>query len=384
MKKLISKVAYHRLFIKKWIKAEILFCVTFSLAVATTIVFSFDTKKLIGAVSFIDFRLLSLMLCLMLIMQGFIKIGVFNVLSQKILSKIQTTRLLSITLILICFFTATFFTNSVALISFIPFTILVYSAVGWKQKLVYVVALETIAANLGGMLTPIGNSQNLFLFSNFDITLASFLLITVPLGVLGLAVVILVCCVLPSRNLKLNFPQKQVISSKLKLAIYSGMFLTFILVVLRVLPWQYIALIIVGYFLVLETKSMLTVDWFLIFTIACFFIISYNLQQSQVLQVFLKTVVLDNEFIISVILSQFISNMPTAILISSFTDNIKAVLIATNIASFGTLVASLGNLVAYKLFAKSQPSGALKYLKIFSILNGVMFVILLFFSKSML
>ena len=352
--------------VKEFLKSEIVLVISFILAVISAF-FITPSKTYID---YIDFRTLGLLFCLMTVMAGFNRLGIFKFVAEKMLSKIKSINGLSLILGLLCFFSSMFITNDVALITFVPFTVTALKLSGKMDKLIWIVTIETVAANLGSMLTPIGNPQNLYLFSAFHMSLGDFILTILPYALLSLILILISCMFTGKGTIDAQSTKNSNDFSKLHICVYSILFLLALLTVLRVIPYIVTVLITVAVILIFDRKVILKVDYSLLFTFIFLFIFIGNLGEIKPISDFLKNIVNGNEVLVGVLSSQIFSNVPATILLSKFTENAKDLLIGVNLGGLGTLIASMASLISFKFVAKEKVSTG-KYILIFTIMNIV-------------
>lgn len=337
-----------------------------------------------GYIEYIDFRVLALLFCLMLVVAGMQGIGVFNYLGDRLLQKVRSTRQLTLLLVALCFFSGMFITNDVALITFVPFAVMVLTMAGQESLLIPVVVLQTIAANLGSMLTPIGNPQNLYLYSAFEVPIGTFLLYMLPLTaasalLLALAVLFLKDHPLHPQNRSSScasgspVPQRP---HKGKLAAFLLLFAVCLACVVRILPWPVMLAVLGISILFLDRSLFAKVDYFLLLTFVCFFLFIGNMEQIPAIADFLRSFIEKRELLLGVLFSQFISNVPAAILLSGFTENVRALLYGVNVGGLGTLIASLASVISFRLYGNSKGASKGAYAKAFTLYNLVFLLIL--------
>lgn len=361
MKSLINKI-------RNFIKAEAVLCISGAAAILTMFIIPPSKEYL----SYLDFRVLALLLCLMAVVAGFNKIGLFLSLSERLLTKVKNTRTLSFVLILLCFFSSMWITNDVALITFVPFAIMILSITGLKRYMIPVIVLQTVAANLGSMLTPVGNPQNLYLYSKYNVSIDDFLQITLPytaLSLVFLCVVILLTIKKETLSFELQGKQKTDKRTPLLLTMYTLLFLLCLLSVLRILDYRIALVIVVVCTLIFDRSVLWKIDYSLLLTFVFFFIFVGNLGNISVFKEFLSGLLTGRELTVSIAASQVISNVPAAVLLSVFTDNHKALILGTNLGGLGTLIASLASLISYKFYCKTEKAKPGRYLGIFTIVN---------------
>lgn len=339
--------------------------------------------------NYIDFRVLTLLFCLMSVVAGFQSTGLFDAISNTLLRKAHSIPQLAFILILITFFGSMFVTNDVALLAFVPLSLLVLEQAKndspsfqpyYSNSLIVLVVLQTIAANVGSTLTPIGNPQNLYLYSLSGFSLPTFFYYTTPLTVLSLLLLILACrfC-FP----KIRMKAPNTVAPTLKkrpLIVYSVLFLLCLLTVAHLLAWQVLFILVLCTLLVYCRSLLRCVDYGLLATFVCFFIFIGNLGQINIIKQWLETIITGQELIVSALVSQVISNVPAAVLLSSFTSSYSALLLGVNIGGLGTLIASLASLISWKQYTNCTDSNPKRYLLVFTVYNVLFFLCLLLFA----
>ncbi len=333
------------------IKSETVLVISWILAVVSMF-FVTPSKEYI---SYIDFKTLGLLLSLMFVVAGLKECRVFEKIGNELLMRTSKLKGLKVVLVFLCFILAMLITNDVALITFVPFTIYVLKEAGYEKSICFVVILQTIAANLGSMLTPFGNPQNLYLFSEYKMTAGQFFSITGPYVALA-GILLFVCCIFGKKeeDKKIENIEKVEID-KSKTIVYSVMFCVCIATVFGVMPYYITLGIVLLLALILDRKLYAKVDYSLILTFVGFFIFIGNMGKIEVIHTFLSEAMKGREILISIVSSQFISNVPAALLLSSFTDRYDLLLVGLNIGGLGTLIASMANLISYKIYAKEYP-----------------------------
>lgn len=355
--------------IKELIKNEIVLILSFVLAVFSA--FFVTPNK--GYLDYIDFRTLGLLFCLMSVMAGLNNLGVFKLIAEKMLSKVKSITGISLILSLLCFFSSMVITNDVALITFIPFTITTLKLSGRMDKLIWIVTTETIAANLGSMITPIGNPQNLYLFSAFNMSIGDFLTTILPYALLSLFLVVISCLIAGKGKINSEQIENKYCFSKLLIGVFLSLFILSLLTVFRVIPYVITVIITIITLLIFDKKTILKVDYSLLFTFVFLFIFIGNLGEIKPISDFLKNIVNGNEVIVGIVSSQVFSNVPAAILLSNFTENAKDLLIGVNLGGLGTLIASMASLISFKFVVKEKVSTG-KYILTFTILNIIFLI----------
>lgn len=325
---------------------------------------------------YIDLRTLALLYCLMVVVAGLRRAGVFAVLSDVLLRKAGNVRQISLILVLLCFFSAMFVTNDVALLTFVPFAVSVLLLAGQSRWLILVVVLQTIAANLGSMLTPVGNPQNLYLYSRYGLSMGDFLRVTAPFWLLSLGVCALLCLPIRREALTVDIGERPRVNRG-KFRLYGLLFLLCLAVVLRLFDWPVLLGILVAVLLVFDRKMLLSADFMLLLTFVCFFVFSGNLARIPAVNELLRSLLTGRELLVSAAVSQIISNVPAALLLSGFTDNARALLLGVNIGGLGTPVASLASLISLKLYSHAENATPGRYMAVFLGLNFALLALLL-------
>lgn len=335
--------------------------------------------------SYINVRVLAILFGLMLIVAALGHIGTFDVLTNKLLSKVKTYRGISLLMSLLSFFLSMFLTNDVSLVTLVPFAIMVLAPFGENRKLMFTLIIMTVAANLGSMLTPIGNPQNLYLYDNYKIALPEFLLLMIPYSALSLAMIVALTFILVKGSDRLP-PLKNTEVKKLsfvKLLIYFALFVLNILTVVGYVHFLISLGVTVAAMLIMDRNSFKKADYNLLATFVFFFILIGNIGRIDAITGALSGLVSSYPVPAAILSSQIISNVPAAMLLSAFTDDGKSLIIGTNLGGLGTLIASMASLITYRFHAKfskelKEKTGGKQdnYILNFTIINIVMLVIL--------
>lgn len=365
-------------YIIQFITKETVVFISLLLAVVSCFFVTPDKEYL----NYIDFRTLSILLCLMLVMAGLRQLGVFEKIGIYMLEKTSSIKSLTFVLVFLCFFFSMLITNDVALITFIPFTIEVLIMAGLEQYMIPIIVFQTIAANLGSMLTPIGNPQNLYLYSLSNMSLNSFFMLMLPFTVVSffcLFICILLRIGKEPTEVLINHEITIGLREKKKIVMYIFLFILSLTTVARKLHYLIVLAITLFVLVLLDRQTIKKADYYLLLTFIFLFIFIGNLGRIPEISKWLEHVVKGNELITSILASQGTSNVPAAILLSGFTDNIKSLILGTNLGGLGTLIASMASLISYKFFAKSQSSSRLKYIGSFTFYNIIFLGVLLVF-----
>jgi len=377
------------------------------LAVATVlaIVSAFVVPPSAAYWDYIDWHVLGLLLSLMIIMAGLQKTGFFDAIGAALLSKTNSTRQLAFLLVFLCFFFSMLITNDVALFTFVPFAIIMLKKCRQEKMLIPVLVLQTIAANLGSMLTPIGNPQNLYLYNLSGMGMGEFMGVMLPYTIIAgvlLVIAILICCKnepitevaitsasdaqseTAAEN-ELTAEERKALEEKaalekgrnlIKNTVYITLFVLSLCVVAHLIPFEMVLLAVLLLVFNMDRKVLTQVDYCLLLTFIAFFIFTGNMGNIAVVRDTLQQLVAGRELAIGVIASQAISNVPAALLLSGFTGNYRELLIGVNLGGLGTLIASMASLISYKLFAKEYNDQKGKYFLWFTIANVIFLAIL--------
>ena len=364
--------------IKLFCKAQPVLVIAFIAAVITMFIVPPDGEY----AGYCNRTVLIQLFSLMFAVAGLRSTGIFEKLTDIILKKAGNIRKLCLMFIIICFFSSMLVTNDVALITFAPLTILTFEHIKDEKSRIVTIVLETAAANLGSMLTPVGNPQNLYLYDTYRLTAYEFVRTMLPAGVLGIILLILFTFILPKTSCRTHEGSISEINIK-NTAVYAVLFAVCLMTVFRFIP-DYICLIaavMVG--LVCDRKLLVKVDYALLFTFVCFFVFVGNIARIEAVSTFFSGVLSGREVLVSALLSQIISNVPAAVMLSGFTDEGTRLLLGVNIGGLGTIIASLASLISYQFYRKSENAQSGRYMLMFSAINFSMFAIMLVFGIVM-
>ncbi len=366
--------------IVEFLKSEIVLTVALVLALVSMFFVLPDAEY----AGYIDFRTLSILFCLMAVMVGMQESGVFRFTAEKLLVKVKNTTQLVLILVMLCFVFSMFITNDVALITFVPFTFIVLRMLGEeaeKHLMIPVVVFQTIAANLGSMLTPMGNPQNLYLYGKSEMGLGSFLVLMLPYTFLSMVLLLLCGIWLGKKSgdgkVKVDLAEKTSLRGREKeLFRYGILFVVSLLTVAHVLDYIICLVIVLAAFLIWDRPLFKKVDYALLLTFIGFFVFIGNMGRVPFFNELLQKLVAGNEVVTAVLSSQVISNVPAALLLSGFTNNVEGLIVGTNLGGLGTLIASMASLISYKYVAKENKCSKGAYFGYFTVAN-VLFLVLL-------
>ena len=331
--------------------------------------------------SYIDWDVLMLLFSLMAVFAGLSKSGLFQGLARRLLAGERNFRGLSLILVLLPFFFSMLVTNDVALIAFVPFTVLILSLAGQNHCLIYIIVLQTVGANLGSMLTPSGNPQNLYLYSFYQIPAGDFFAVTLPVVLLSLLTLAAAALFVPRTRVQVCLDGVSGEQSKKGLLFYGLLFLLCLGGVFRWVPVWAVFLICLAFLLCYDRILLRNVDLGLLATFVCFFIFAGNLGNIPAVRNVLAAWMERNACLTAAAASQVMSNVPAAIVLSAFTDNWRALLLGVDIGGLGTPIASLASLIAFQFYLKTPNARALRFLLVFTAANGIGLVVLMLFSR---
>lgn len=333
-----------------------------------------------GYLSYLDPRVLCLLFALMAVVQGFESCGLFRLLSIRLLTGRRPLPLLVLLFSLLPFFLAMLVTNDVALIACVPFTLLLLRQAGESRLAIRVCVLQTLAANLGSMVTPVGNPQNLYLYSYYSLSAGEFFAVVLPLALVSLVFVSLGALLLSPRRTVEIAPGARETIPKRRLLVYGLLFFLCLLSVFRLLHYAIAAGAVLLYQLTCDRLALRKADYCLLLTFACFFVFSGNLGRIAPVRALLETLLCRSTLLCSVLASQCISNVPAAILLSGFTSDWNGLLAGVNIGGLGTPIASLASLISLKYYLREPGARIGRYLLLFTAANSAGLILLLGFQ----
>lgn len=363
--------------IRHFLAKEPVLCVAAGCAVLTMFLVPPDKEYL----HYIDFRVLCLLLCLMAVVAGLKAIGLFHWLTYQLLHRIRSGHALSVTLIMLPFFSSMFVTNDVALIIFVPFTLMLLEQLGCRKSIIPVTVFQTVAANLGSMATPVGNPQNLYLYAFYNLGIREFFSVTIPLTAVSLVLLAVAAIPLLPKELPRQELKEATIRSTGHLLTYLALFMLCLLTVFRVVPYPVTTAITVIVLFLTDRKLLQEIDFMLLLTFVCFFTVSENLGRMDTVRTFLQRLLVSNTLLTAVGTSQIISNVPAAVVLSGFTDQWRQLLSGVNIGGLGTPIASLASLITIKFYMRWPNSNILRFLGFFTAVNVITLVLLLLFAQ---
>lgn len=348
----------------KFVQKNVVVLVAFAAAVITSFLIPVD-KEYLG---YFDFKTLTCLFCVLAVVCALKNIRFFYILAQKIVQKFRNARLAVLALVYITFIGSMLIANDMALLTFLPLGYFVLSSTKKERYMAFTYIMQNIAANLGGMLTPFGNPQNLYLYTRFGIPDIEFVQIMLPPFLLSVSL-ITVCCLIFVKPEPLEISDKPATLPPVRTVLYLLLFALSIIIVFRIIPYQVGLIVIPGALLFLDRKALKSVDYGLLLTFVFFFIFSGNMARITWVQNLFSYLLEKSTLLVSVLSCQFISNVPTAILLSQFTENYRELLLGVNIGGVGTLIASLASLITYREYVNRNPGKTKYYILMFTAYN---------------
>lgn len=360
-----------------FVRKNTVMVIAFFAAAMTTIFVPIDAHY----IGYFDFKTLTCLFCVLAVVCALKDIRFFYMLARRIVHLFRNARLSILALVYITFIGSMLIANDMALLTFLPLGYLVLATTGKEKYMPFTFIMQNIAANLGGMLTPFGNPQNLYLYTKFSIPNAEFVSIMAPPFTLAVALITASCLIFVKPD-ALEVPDEEISLPPLRTALYIALFALAIAIVFRGIPYWIGLVVIPLVLLFVDRKALLEVDYPLLLTFVFFFIFAGNMGRIDAVRSFFSLLEKDT-LTFSTLSCQFISNVPSAILLSQFTDNYRALLVGVNIGGVGTLIASLASLITFREYVKHNPGKAGSYIAQFSAFNFSFLFVLLSFMKAL-
>lgn len=347
-------------------------------ALITMVIVPPDAKYL----EYIDFKTLCCLFATLLVVCALKNIRFFTFIARKIVHSTPNLRICVLALLYITFIGSLFIANDMALITFLPLGYFVLSDTGNEKYMPWVFVLQNISANLGGMLTPFGNPQNLYIYNKFKIPTLEFMKIMVLPFLLAVLMLTLSVLFFPKTKMEFTIDESadKITLSPKRTSIYLVLFALSILAVFNILSYYVATIIIFVGILILDRRATLKVDYPLLLTFLMFFIFAGNMSRIDVIRDFMSSLLDKSTLVVSALSCQVISNVPSAVLLSQFTTNYKELLLGVNIGGTGTIIASLASLITLSEYSRCQPNGKKRYFAIFTLLNVIFLAVLLAFA----
>lgn len=356
------------------LKKNIVLCIAVIAAGITSILVPVD-RAYIG---YFDFKTLTCLFCVLAVVCALKNINFFYMLARKVIEIFKNARMSVLGLVYITFIGSMLIANDMALLTFLPLGFLVLTTTGKEKYMAFTFIMQNIAANLGGMLTPFGNPQNLYLYSHYEIPDAEFVRIMAPPFLLSV-VLITLCCIVFVKKEPLTLPNEKITVDPKKASLYLVLFALAIVIVFRVIPYWIGLVVIPAVLLIVDRKALRMVDYGLLFTFVFFFIFAGNMARIEAVRELFSMLLTKSTLLFSVLSCQCISNVPSAILLSQFTENYRDLLVGVNIGGAGTLIASLASLITFREYVKHNPGKTGYYIGLFSAFNFSFLTILTVF-----
>ena len=373
---IISRVIWmDRVFLPKRIlnffKKNIEMSIAMFAAIVTSL-FVFPDKEYLG---YFDFKTLTCLFCVLAVVCALKNIKFFYILAKKIVMLFKNARMAVLALVYITFIGSMLIANDMALLTFLPLGYFVLTTTDKQKYMAFTFIMQNIAANLGGMLTPFGNPQNLYLYSKFNIPNIEFMTIMAPPFIISI-LLITICCIIFVKPEPLSIRDEKTKLPPVRVVIYLLLFALAIAIVFRGIPYLLGLVIIPLTLLFIDRKALKMVDYPLLMTFVFFFIFSGNMSRIEAVQNFFGFLLEKSTLVFSILSCQIISNVPSAILLSQFTENYKDLLLGVNIGGTGTIIASLASLITFRQYAVHNPDKVGHYMKLFSAFNFSFLIIL--------
>lgn len=372
-----AELSKNNLISKSWkfTKTNAVMFIAFFAAVVTSFFVPPDAEYL----GYFDFRTLTCLFCVLAVVCALKNINFFYMLARKIIRLFKNTRMSILALVYITFLGSMLIANDMALLTFLPLGYYVLASTNKKKYMAFTFIMQNIAANLGGMLTPFGNPQNLYLYSKYEIDNFEFMGIMAPDFALSVALITLCCFIFVKKEPLLISDEKLMLEPK-KTLLYLALFALSIVIVFRGIPY-WIGLIIVPPVLIFaDRKALKAVDYGLLFTFVFFFVFAGNMARIEAVRSLFSFLLEKSTLVFSILSCQVISNVPSAILLSQFTGNYQELLVGVNIGGVGTLISSLASLITFREYVKHNPGKTGYYIAMFSAFNFGFLIILTGFS----
>ena len=354
-----------------FVKKNAVVCIALAAAIITSFIIPVD-KEYVG---YFDYKTLTCLFCVLAVVCALKNINFFYMLARKVVQLFKTARMSVLALVYITFIGSMLIANDMALLTFLPLGYFVLTTTKKEKYMAFTFIMQNIAANLGGMLTPFGNPQNLYLYSKYEIPNLEFMAIMAPPFILSVAIITL-CCIIFVKPEPLSLSDERIVLSPWRTVVYLLLFALSIVIVFRGIPYWIGLIVIPIALLILDRKALGMVDYGLLFTFVFFFILAGNKARIDDVRNLFSMLLEKSTLLFSVISCQCISNVPSAILLSQFTENYQDLLVGVNIGGVGTLIASLASLITFREYVKHNPGKTGYYIGLFSLFNFGFLIIL--------
>ena len=357
-----------------FLRQNVVMLVALAAAVVTCFIVPPDKAYL----DYFDIKTLTCLFCVLAVVCALKNIQFFYILAKKIVQCFRNARMAILALVYITFIGSMLIANDMALLTFLPLGYLVLSSTGKQKCMAFTFVIQNIAANLGGMLTPFGNPQNLYLYTKFAIPTGEFMQIMLLPFVVSV-VLITVCCLFFVKPEPLEVADEKVRLPFWRTALYLALFVLAIAIVFRSIPYWIGLIIIPAVLIFVDRNALKMVDYPLLLTFVFFFVFAGNMARIELVRGIFSGLLEKSTLLFSILSCQFISNVPSAILLSQFTDNYRELLLGVNIGGVGSLIASLASLITFREYTSHNPGKTGYYMRVFTMLNLLFLVVLVLF-----
>ena len=358
--------------ISRFLHKNVVLAIATVAAIVTSLIVPPDAEYL----GYFDLKTLTCLFCTLACICALRNIRFFVILAHRIIKLCKNAKLCVLTLVYITFIGSMVLANDMALLTFLPLGYMALKSTGKEKCMAFTFVMQNIAANLGGMLTPFGNPQNLYIYSKFNIPTDEFMGIMVLPFAVSIAVITL-CCLIFVKSEPLSLKDDDAPICRWRAIVYLVLFALSIVIVFRLIPYQVGLVVVPAALLFLDRKALKKVDYPLLLTFCMFFVFAGNMARISLVRDLFESLLSLNTLVVSALSCQFISNVPSAVLLSQFTENYKELLLGVNIGGAGTLIASLASLITFREFTANNPGKTKQYLLIFSAFNFGMLALLL-------
>ena len=372
-----AELSKNNLISKSWkfTKKNAVMFIAFFAALITSFFVPPDAEYL----GYFDFRTLTCLFCVLAVVCALKNINFFYMLARKIIRLFKNTRMSILALVYITFLGSMLIANDMALLTFLPLGYYVLASTNKKKYMAFTFIIQNIAANLGGILTPFGNPQNLYLYSKYEIDNFEFIGIMAPAFTLSV-VLITLCCFIFVRKEPLLISDEKLRLEPKRTLLYLALFALSIVIVFRGIPYWMGLIVVPAVLIFADRKALKAVDYGLLFTFVFFFVFAGNMARIGAVRDLFGFLLEKSTLIFSILSCQVISNVPSAILLSQFTGNYQELLVGVNIGGVGTLISSLASLITFREYVKHNPGKTGYYIAMFSAFNFGFLIILASFS----
>ena len=356
---------------RAFVKKNAVMCIALVAAIVTSIIIPIDEEY----VGYFDYKTLTCLFCVLAVVCALKNIHFFYMLARKVVQLFKTARMSVLALVYITFIGSMLIANDMALLTFLPLGYFALTTTGKQKYMAFTFIMQNIAANLGGMLTPFGNPQNLYLYTKYEIPNLEFMRIMAPPFLLSVAI-ITICCILFVKPEPLHLSDEKIVLDPKRTVLYLALFALSIVIVFRGIPYWIGLIVIPAVLLFVDRKALKMVDYGLLFTFVFFFVFAGNMARIDAVRELFSTLLEKSTLLFSVVSCQCISNVPSAILLSQFTNNYPDLLVGVNIGGVGTLISSLASLITFREYVKHNPGKTGYYIGMFSLFNFAFLILL--------